>query len=149
MIGANRSVCGFMSNNSPLLILPLVVVLAVAGWQDWRKREVSNWLTIPFLVIGIVGFVVRADWAGALFVFPITVAALRGWMGGADWKILVGLFGLYPPAGYVSLVLAALWGAGEIVAARSRASKIPGVTAYAVATALTFAIHLWYLIALN
>jgi hypothetical protein len=35
-------------------------------------------------------------WLSALVIAILTLAAFKGWMGGADWKILVGLFGLWP-----------------------------------------------------
>ncbi|MCJ7435245.1 MAG: hypothetical protein MUO77_17330, partial [Anaerolineales bacterium] len=68
----------------------------------------------------------------------ITLAALRGWMGGADWKILTGLFGLWPPAGFAALVIAGMWGGIVMLLTGDRNAHFPGVTAFAFGACLTF-----------
>ena len=68
----------------------------------------------------------------------ITLAAFKGWMGGADWKVLIGLFGLYPLAGFAALVVAGIWGGFMILITGDRNARFPGVTAFAFAACLTF-----------
>lgn len=124
----------------------LLPVLVIAGVQDWRMGEVSNWITIPLFLMGVIASILRLFFrdnapVGALSllaIFVITLAALKGWMGGADWKILTGLFGLYPLAGFASLVVAGVWGGVMILITGDRNARFPGVTAFAFAACLTF-----------
>jgi Flp pilus assembly protein protease CpaA len=121
-------------------------LLAIGGVQDWHTGEVSNWISIPLFFMGVVASILRLSFlddapTGALCllaIFVITLAALRGWMGGADWKVLTGLFGLYPLAGFASLVVAGVWGGVMILITGDRNSRFPGVTAFAFAACLTF-----------
>jgi len=77
------------------------------------------------------------------FVLFLTALFLKkDWMGAADWKILVGLFGLWPLAGFASLIVAGIWGAIEMVRVRDPRVRFPGVSAFAIATALTFMVTL-------
>jgi hypothetical protein len=66
-----------------------------------------------------------------------TLAAFKGWMGGADWKVLIGLFGLYPLAGFAALVVAGIWGSVLILMTGNRNTRFPGVTAFVFAACLT------------
>ena len=68
----------------------------------------------------------------------ITAAAFKGWMGGADWKVLIGLFGLWPLAGFAALVVAGVWGSLVILFTGDRNARFPGVTAFAFGACLTF-----------
>jgi Flp pilus assembly protein protease CpaA len=132
----------------------ITVLLIVGGIQDWRTRECSNWLTIPFLLAGLimctVNFVSNNDDAmggvQVLIIMLLTIAAFNGWMGGADWKMIVGLFGLWPAAGFASLVFAAVRGAVVVIWSRNINKTFPGVTTYALATVLTF---LWKLFTIS
>ncbi|MEW5869131.1 MAG: prepilin peptidase [Chloroflexota bacterium] len=75
--------------------------LAVFAWllacviQDWRSREVSNWLTLPPLALAfclrLVGLI-----QGSLLPLLAAIAFLllfwqRGWIGGADAKASLAL----------------------------------------------------------
>lgn len=127
----------------------LLGLLLLAGWQDLRTRTVSNWITIPLFVVGVVGLVARRDLLSSLVAFVLTLASYRGWMAGGDWKVLVGLFGLWPIAGYAALLAAAVWGAVEMLRTGSKNARFPGVSAFALGATLTFAAQVWYLIASN
>jgi len=136
----------------------VLVVVAVAGWQDWRTRLVSNWLSIPLFAAGVIGLLIRHEAAAVFAACVVTVAARRGWMAGGDWKVLIGLFGLWPAAGYAALLAAAVWGAAAVCRRRiadrgaltaDGGCRFPGVTAFALGVVLTFAGQLWYLIASN
>ena len=121
-------------------------MLAIGGVQDWHTGEVSNWISIPLFFMGITASVLRLlFWDDALVgalslfaIFVITLAAFKGWMGGADWKVLTGLFGLYPLAGFAALIVAGLWGGILILLTGNRNARFPGVTAFAFAACLTF-----------
>jgi Flp pilus assembly protein protease CpaA len=127
----------------------LLGLLLLAGWQDLRTRTVSNWITIPLFAAGLVGLIVRRDGLAILTALLLTLASYRGWMAGGDWKVLIGLFGLWPVAGYAALLTAAAWGAVEMLRTRSRYARFPGVSAFALGALLTFTVQVWYLIASN
>jgi len=127
-----------------LIHFALVIILTGLGIQDRRTREVPNVLTIPMLAGGVVvmtiQLIARDPFAVAsiLIIALLTFAALRGWMGGADWKVLVGLFGLWPLAAFASLAGAGLFGAGAILWTRDRHVSFPAIYVFAVASLLTF-----------
>lgn len=137
-----------MFSNNLLVISALTVSVMIAGLQDFRRGEVSNWISIPLLVIGLGGALVHisTDWlAGilpSLAISILTLAAFKGWMGGADWKILVGLFGLWPLAGLAALITAGVWGGVAILRSGDRNARFPGVAAFALGVALTFCAQL-------
>ncbi|NUM44045.1 MAG: prepilin peptidase [Anaerolineales bacterium] len=73
----------------------ILLWLVISTFQDWRTRQVSNWLTLPVLVLAgtfrITGFVE----GNLLSTVIIALAALVGWrlhlIGGADAKGLIAL----------------------------------------------------------
>ena len=78
------------------------ILALAAGWLDWRSRRIPNWLTVPALLVGILGNTIYAHWPGAiaalegaglglLLLFPFVV--MRA-MGAGDWK-LVGAMGAF------------------------------------------------------
>ena len=121
-------------------------MLAIGGVQDWHTGEVSNWISIPLFLMGVIASIMRLFfWDDALVgalslfaIFVITLAAFKGWMGGADWKVLIGLLGLWPLAGFAALIVAGLWGCILILLTGNRNARFPGVTAFAFAACLTF-----------
>ena len=133
-----------MFSSNLLVTGALTVSVMIAGLQDFRKGEVDNWLTIPLSLLGLGGtfFHLRPSqgvgWLSALVIAILTLAAIRGWMGGADWKVLVGLFGLWPLAGLAALVAAGVWGGMAILRTGERNARFPGVSAFAFGVALTF-----------
>lgn len=137
-----------MFSNNLLVISALTVSVMIAGLQDFRRGEVSNWISIPLLFIGLGGVLVHVstDWlAGILPILAIsilTLAAFKDWMGGADWKILVGLFGLWPLAGLAALITAGVWGGVAILRSGDRNARFPGVAAFALGVTLALCAHL-------
>ena len=115
------------------------------GWQDWRTREVSNALSIPLAIFGLGELLLRLYLhepfavLSLMVVVILTAAALRNWMGGADWKVLVGLWGLWPLAGFASIISAGLFGAGAVLWARNRNVTFPAICIFAIACVLTLA----------
>jgi len=132
------------SSNNLLVYSMLTALVAIAGLQDFRKGEVDNWITIPLFLLGLGGMLFQlysgqtVGWLSALVIAILTLAAIRGWMGGADWKTLVGLFGWWPLAGLAALVAAGLWGGVAILRTGERNARFPGVSAFALGVALTF-----------
>lgn len=88
----------------------LVALLIAAAWQDFRKREVSNWISIPVFVTGLlVLFVIQDGLYTLLFIVFVAVAIVPGGYGAADGKILAGLVGLWPMAVIPSVILMPLF----------------------------------------
>jgi len=76
-----------------------VVVLVVASGIDLRTRRIPNWLSIPFLLSGMIVTTIAGGWAGlgtsfaglglALLLFALP-CFLRG-MGMGDLKLAAGV----------------------------------------------------------
>jgi Flp pilus assembly protein protease CpaA len=133
-----------MLSNDLGILIALLPVLIPAGIQDWRRGEVSNWITIPLFCLGVIAAILRVflsdDMLTSVMLFAMsvsTLAAFKGWMGGADWKVLIGLFGLYPLVGFAALIVAGVWGAVLMLATKNRNARFPGVTAFVFAACLT------------
>ena len=128
-----------------LFHLALLILMGWMGWQDWKTREVSNALSIPLAIFGLIGLIFRLSVRepsapiSLMIIVVLTAAALRNWMGGADWKTLVGLCGLWPLAGFVSILGAGLFGAGAVLWTRNRNITFPAICIFAIACALTLA----------
>ena len=122
------------------LHLILTVLCILAGIQDWRKREVADWLTWPLFGLGAISVIVRA---AHLNLLPLLVCALVlivwyfNWLGGADARVLIGLWGLWPLAGLLGMVCTGLWGLVLVLRRRGQ-ERIPALIAVAFATCLTF-----------
>jgi len=123
----------------------LLSILTIGGVQDWQTGEVSNWISIPLFFMGVIAVFLRLFFLDDLLtsvlslfaMLVITLAAFKGWMGGADWKVLIGLFGIWPLAGFAALVVAGVWGGMAILITGDRNVRFPGVTAFAFAACLT------------
>lgn len=130
-----------------LFHLVLVSLVCWMGWQDWKTREVSNWLSLPLWMLGMVGLAHRFLHGDPLAPFSLlvivllTVAALRDWMGGADWKVLVGLWGLWTLGGLAALIGAGLWGMAAMIRTHDKNVSFPGIAAFALSLLLTFIVE--------
>lgn len=56
------------------LMLPAAIWLIIAAWQDIREREVSNWLTVPPVLLAAGWWACLGEWAvpgflGAILLF--------------------------------------------------------------------------------
>ncbi len=126
----------------PHAMLALLSVLA--GIQDWRKREVADWLTWPLFIFGLASAVVNA--VKHLDFLPLTISIFLivtwyfGWMGGADVRIFIGLWGLWPLAGLLALAATGLWGLVLVLRRRGK-EKIPALVSTGFAVCLTFAME--------
>lgn len=99
-----------------LLRDPLLRSVALVFWllpcalQDYRTRQVSNWLTVPLFVLAWPVALLTDNLLLTLAVFIGVVVAWRwgGGMGPADGKLAVGLAGMAPPALAASALVLAL-----------------------------------------
>lgn len=74
-----------------------VLIPLMTGWQDYRTREASNLITIPYFFIGVGMGIYRyhedhSMWYVFLVQGLITLITWFNGMGGADWKMQCGLF---------------------------------------------------------
>ena len=105
----------------------VTALCAVAAVTDGRRGVIPNWLTLPPLVIGPLGYLLFEDWQAALSsIVGIFICGLipyllfrLGSMGGGDVKLMaaVGAFvgvsqGLQ--IGFYSLIAAALYALGRL-----------------------------------
>ena len=69
--------------------------LCLCAWQDWKKRQVSNWLTLPTIALALV--LRLFGWSSGylpltiLILAAVLVAWLGRWAGGADAKVMTAL----------------------------------------------------------
>lgn len=121
--------------------LVLTIIVGIAGWQDWRTHEVSNFITIPLFAAGLLTILWSAIFSeveGAtigfsLFIVGIlTIAAYHGWMGGADWKVLTGLLGIWPLGSITALFCAGIVGLIIMFTHHNRKARFSGITAFAL-----------------
>lgn len=83
----------------------ILLVLLIAAVQDVHKREVSNWITIPLFVAGVLEILLSGNLVSIIVaVVVVTASRMSGGYGAADAKIMVGLIGLWPQVVPFSLV---------------------------------------------
>lgn len=96
-----------------LLHAMLSIWLIVCAVEDWRKLEVSNWLTLPPFILALFYALEQGGETLALTAITLIVflAARAAWQaqGAADIKVLIVLASFWPTALYVSLLMTALW----------------------------------------
>ena len=120
-------------------------VVIWGGCQDWRRREVADWLTWPLFVMGLGAAVFRAVHLNFL---PLTISIFVlsvwyfNWLGGADARVLVGLWGLWPMAGLLGMLCTGLWGLVLILRKHGK-ERIPALVTVAFATAIQLLIELF------
>src|ERR1019366_10269669 len=89
------------------MILASGAVLLLAAWHDVVSRTVPNWMSVAIACFGIVAAFAsdRLPISLGLGLAIFVVAAIcwrRGWMGGADVKLL-GAIAIVLPPGMVSM----------------------------------------------
>lgn len=126
--------------NEQMIISVIVLVwLAACAMQDWKHGEVSNWLTVPGMITGMV----YAAFMGRERLF-LCAAALAGFallyilgsLGGADVKVLVGLAGLWPAALMAALLMQGIWGM-VVLMKQGKGAEFRAIPAYALGAALS------------
>jgi Flp pilus assembly protein protease CpaA len=118
------------------------------GLQDWRHREVADWLTWPLFVMGLGSAIFRAV---RLDFLPLTISFFAlsvwyfNWLGGADARVLVGLWGLWPMAGFLGLVCTGICGLVLVLRKRGK-ERFPALVTVAFATVIQLIIELFKII---
>jgi prepilin signal peptidase PulO-like enzyme (type II secretory pathway) len=119
----------------PLFYALVWLWLAVCALQDWRYREVSNWLTLPVLVVGL-GVAVAAG-GERLVCFLLSglvygIGAARDQVGGADFKVATALGALWPEALLFGHIAVFFWG----LVAKIMNKKVPFVVPLTIGAAV-------------
>ena len=133
--------------NYQILHFALTALVILGGIQDWREREVSNWISVPLFLVGIVAAALRVL---SLEFMPLLAAGLlifvwkRGWMGGADAKILIGLWGLWPAAAFWGMFGVGIWGL-VLMLRRKGQERFPALITVAFATVIQLLAELFKL----
>jgi prepilin peptidase CpaA len=129
-------------------LLVTAAALAISVVTDLKQRRILNWITVPALalVVGLFGTaggwpLVKNSLVGmAVCAVPMLLAALPGWIGVGDAKLMAvcGAAAGYPPAVAVLLFVTIAGGLQAIVtlvAARMRGSPPPRHVPYACSIA--------------
>jgi len=103
---------------------------------DWRTGEVSNWLTIPLMLVA--GVYALSTGGVTLWIFLAALVGIFalfyfGNIGGADAKILSVLAGLWPSAFIGSILVQGVWGL-VILLQNGRYAKFRAIPSYAIGT---------------
>lgn len=103
-----------MEPHHHVVLVCAMAIAAVAGWMDWRKGEIPNWLTYPAMGLGPILHIARFAMAkqpmevalreggfsiGGIFICAIVPYILwrQSAMGGGDLKLMLALGGLLQP----------------------------------------------------
>ncbi|HEV2420439.1 MAG TPA: A24 family peptidase [Candidatus Acidoferrales bacterium] len=127
-----------MNSYQAMWIAALALTL-LAGWTDWRKRKIPNWLTVSGFFLGVaMNFVLwgwrNTNWHGGkasmegaalgLAVF-LPFVLLRA-LGAGDWKLMGAVGAIFGPALLVLIIFGSIFVAGimaVIEVVRSRRIK--------------------------
>jgi len=104
----------------PVILTAAVLLALVAGWTDYKRRRIPNWLTVPGLVVGISLNATASGWSGLKFsllgaglglLLLLPFVLLRS-LGAGDWK-LAGALGAFVGASVLlDLLLGSVFVAG-------------------------------------
>ena len=117
------------------------------GCQDWDRHEVADWLTWPLFVMGLGAAVFRAVHLDFL---PLTISIFVlsvwyfNWLGGADARVLVGLWGLWPLAGFLGMVCTGMWGLVFVLRKHGK-ERLPALVTVAVGVTIQLFVELFRL----
>ena len=105
----------------------------------------ADWLTWPLLVMGFGSAIFRAvrlDFLPLTISFFVLSVWYFNWLGGADARVLVGLWGLWPLAGLLGMVCAGLWALALVLRKRGR-ERIPALVtvAFGIVIQLIFELY--------
>jgi Flp pilus assembly protein protease CpaA len=137
LTGGHRRAYGSMSFQPEIEIALHALMAALVVWgglQDWSKHEVADWLTCPLFVMGFgsaIFHAVHLDFLPLTISFFILSAWYFNWLGGADARFLVGLWGLWPMAGFLGMVCTGLWGLALVLRKRGK-ERIPALVTVAI-----------------
>src|ERR1700722_18751813 len=121
------------------MILASAAVLLFAAWHDVVSRTVPNWMSLLVACFGIAaafasGRLLISASLGLIIFIAAEICWRRGWMGGADVKLLRGIAIVLPP-GMVSMFAIAMSLAGAAHAitymlARPMVTRPPPIAPY-------------------
>ncbi len=120
----------------PIAHVLILVFLILAAVQDYKTREVSNWITVPLFLGGVVIITVNLNPLLIILSMLLLFFWLRGGMGGADVKALIGLLGLWSEAALTAFFLLGAWSLALLISKKKE--SFPGLVAIAAGTGLTF-----------
>jgi prepilin peptidase CpaA len=98
----------------------------VAGWVDWRTREIPNWLTVSgiafglglhFFTSGARGILTSLEGLGLALALLLPLVLLRG-LGAGDWKLMGAAGALLGPGMLIFVLLASILISGMMAAVR-------------------------------
>jgi len=123
-------------------VITLVILWLVScAWQDWHRREVSNWMTLPALALAL-GMRLLGLGSGPLLLVSLILAASAvawrgGWMGGADAKVLAALALFDARLALWAWVGATLWygllfAYGRFIAKDRDCIRLPGMLGFLI-----------------
>ena len=118
----------------------LLVLLALAAVQDYKTREVSNWITLPLFFAGVAAMLLQHNFLSLVLTALVIFFWQKGWMGGADAKVFVGLLGIWYTAALAAFFAVGIWGA--VLLLRKERKSFPALVAIAVGTGLTYTIEI-------
>ena len=113
----------------------IFVLMILAAVQDYKTRKVSNWITVPLFIGGAVIMLVHQNLLLIIVSLILLFIWQKGWMGGADVKVLVGLLGIWATSAFVSIFAIGIQ--GLITLLRGKKS-FPGLVAIAAGVGLTY-----------
>ena len=128
-----------ISPQNGLFVIKVVVLvlLVIAAVQDYKTREVSNWITIPLFLLGLFALMFLHSVLPIIAMTLLFVSWVKGWLGAADAKVLIGLFGVWSLSAIVSMLLLGIYGA--YLLGRQDEKSFPGLVTIAIGAGLTFA----------
>jgi Flp pilus assembly protein protease CpaA len=113
----------------------VVLLMILAAVQDYRNREVSNWITVPLFIGGAVIMLVHQNLLLIIVSLILLFIWHKGWMGGADVKVLIGLLGIWPTSAFISIFAIGVQG---LITRLQGKKSAPGLVAIALGVGLTF-----------
>jgi len=129
---------------------PVTAWLCLCAWQDWKHRQVSNWITLPPIVLALslrlFGLVSGYLPLMALILTAVLVAWLGRWAGGADAKVMVTLALLDAHLALWAWVGATVWYAllfvyGRFIVKDRDRIRLPGMLGFLIGAG---AFWLWH-----
>lgn len=122
--------------------------LTLCAVQDWRRRQVGNALTLPFLGAAILlrlsGFVQGSIMPFLLVTILLLLAWRKGWIGGADLKacLAIALLNMHLLA-WAWFGLALWYLSLRLIFGRDYPSRLPGFVGFSAGTFLFLAWRLY------
>jgi prepilin peptidase CpaA len=102
-----------------LSLLAGAAILVAAALRDFAVRTVPNWMAVALATVGLVarlidGSILYALLAGIIVFSAAAFCWRRGWLGGADVKLMGATALLVPPGTVYDLVIAVTLAGGAL-----------------------------------